>query len=59
MTWSFLRNLMQFQFLLKVSFMCEADAETALNTNQHILEGRPVRVKPALESATDNHYTYE
>ena len=50
---------MQFQFLLKVSFMCEADAETALNTNQHILEGRPVRVKPALESATDNHYTYE
>ena len=39
--------------------MSEADAETALNNPQHILEGRPIRVNQALESGADRPHTYE
>jgi hypothetical protein len=39
--------------------MCETDAEVVLNTSQHVVEGKPIRVNAALESGQDKSLFYE
>ena len=37
--------------------MCETEAEAVLNTQQHILDGRPIRVNAAFEDGDKTpHY---
>jgi hypothetical protein len=33
--------------------MSESDAETVLNAKNHVLEGRAIRVNPAMDSGSD------
>ncbi len=43
-------------FRPKVTFMCETEAEGVLNTQQHILDGRPIRVNAAFEDGDKTPY---